>query len=226
MLKDATYKEKFLILKPWMTQIIDVVKKELRNEHLNRYPLFVKKYFPGKNSTKLTNEEMAVGYHTAVTEDGEQLGEIIAQLWMMKNTEIYDYFEQKLAQIQPNFTELTSIEKNKAQEMTNESVKQFGPLRTYLFCVFNSVVFPKEVYDKLAEQSHTYQTEKEEQRKSLQEKQSFEALKREYEQELARLSDKYEKKLSGWEKKYTADIASLKKQLSALQKKLQPTPAA
>lgn len=54
----------------------------------------------------------------------------------------------------------------------------------------------------------------------LNESQSFEALKGEFEQKLVRLEDKYEKKLLGMQKKYVTETEMLKKQIGNLQRKL------
>jgi len=222
MLKDTTYKDKFAMLQSWMPQIIDSIKRDLRNEHLRNDIVFAKHYFPGKNPAKLTSEELAPAYiHVMANgEKTEELGEFIANRWLLKHSDLYHFFEQELTKLNPNFNELTSIDKPHATKIMEESVKQFGAMETYLFCVFNSVVFPEEIYKTLSQKATSHAKTKEVEEGKKQGEASIEALKRNYELQIARLTDKYEKKLLGFQKKYTVDVETLKKQVVSLQRKL------
>lgn len=222
MLKDASYKEKCLMLKHWMPQIIETIKKDLRNEHLKKDYRFVKKYFAGKNINKLMDNDYVDAYTSALEteENAEEIAEFLTNRWLLKNTELYSYFENKLSRISQDFTELTELDEQKSQEIVNESISHFGAPRTYLFAVLNSVVFPKKIYEKLdkeARESHqrTKQAEEDEQKQR-----AHQSLVQYHEEQINRLKDKYEKKLSGMERKYFQDIEALKKQVTALQKKL------
>lgn len=222
MLKDTTYKEKCFMLKSWMPQIIETVKKDLRNEHLKKDFKFVKKYFTGKNVNKLTTQDLVEAYVSALEqeENAEEIAEFVTNHWLLKNTELYDYFEKALSQISPNFTELSEIEPNKSQEIIDQSIGHFGPQRTYLFSVMNSVVFPKEIYEKLDKRAKEAQKKVEHDEATQQKQKAQESLKEHYEDQIARLTDKYEKKLSGMERKYFQDTEALRKQIGALQKRL------
>lgn len=223
MYKDTTFKEKFAILNPWMPLIIETIKKDLKNEHLRKDVVFLKTYFPSKNPAKLTTEEMVKAYAHAVAnaDNGENLGEFLTNRWLLKNGEIYHFFEEELNTLYPNFTELTEIEPAKANVLMSNAVDKFGAPSTYLFAVLNSVVFPKETYKTLGEKAHTAIQEKTEREAAEQEKQDAEDTQRSHEREIARLTDKYEKKLSGLQKKYIQDVDALKKQISILQRKLE-----
>lgn len=222
MLKNATYKEKMTLLQKWVPHIVDTVKKDLKNEHLKEDGLFAKRYFLSKNINKLTSEELAQGYSQAISDNerAEDIAEFLSNRWLLRNTELYQYFEQQLSKINPNFHEITEIEPKKAQEIIDGSVKQFGAPRTYLFSVLNSVVFPNEAYTKLSKQAEDSAKHEEKEAKIELEQHSIEAMKRSYEQNLARLTDKYEKKLQGLQKKYIQDMEALKKQIANLQRKL------
>ena len=223
MLKDATYKDKCNLLNSWMPIIIDTVKKDLKNEHLKNDPKFVKKYLTGKNLNKLTTEDIVTAYSTALEQDekAEEMAEFITNRWLFKNSELYDYFEKALSKISPHFTELTEIDLDKSQKMIEESITHFGASRTYLFSVMNSVVFPKEIFEKLNKLAHEEQKHLEH-KEAIQKKQMLsESLKEHYEEQIARMTDKYEKKLSAMERKYFQDTESLKKQIVVLQKKIQ-----
>ena len=224
MHKSATYKEKFQTLRPWLPAIVESVKKDLKNEHLKSDVKFCKEYLAGKNLNKLTNEDLVNAYSRALvsSDNAEALAEFISNRWLLKNTELYALFEEKLTAINPNFTEMEEIDAPRAREIVAASNKEYGAVRTYLFSVINSVVFPKEIYADLHKQAEIEVKEQERAQKATAEKLSGEALQRNHEQELARLVDKYEKKLTGLQKKYLQDTESLKKQMIALQRKLSP----
>lgn len=222
MLKDKTFKEKFAMLKTWMPEIIDSIKKDLRNEHLKKDAIFHKQYFNSKNPQKITSEELSDGYSKAL-QDGaqaEQLGEYISNRWLLKNSEVYYFFEKELTQITPNFNELEVMTLEDSKKLMESSSQQFGPMRAYVFSVMNSVVFPKEIYDQLNQKAVTAASQQKKAEQETEERQSYDEMKRSFEVQLARLSDKYEKKLAGLERKYHLDVDALKKQVSTLQRKL------
>lgn len=222
MLKNSTYKEKFATLQVWMPLIIDSIKKDLKHEHLKKNPGFLRQYFPGKNPSKLTQEELAEAYTKAIAtdENSEQLAEYIANRWLLKHSDIYYYFEQELGKISPNFNEITDIDQPLATKIMEGATQQFGTISTYLFCMLNSVVFPEEIYKKMSHDAHTHASEKKEKAKEDERTTSLETSQRNHEQEIARITDKYEKKLLGLQKKYLSDVEMLKKQIANLQRKL------
>ncbi len=222
MLKDATYKDKFARLSQWLPVILEAIKKDLRTEHLMKDPVFVRQYFAGKNPSKLSIDELAKGYsqHLANGENAEDLGEFISNRWLLKHTELYQYFEQELSKINPNFHELDVLDHKTATPLMEGAVAQFGAPNTYMFCILNSVVFPDDIYKALKQRAEEVVHKAHTESQARQELQSLEAMQRNYEQQLARQADKYEKKLLGLQKKYVIDTESLKKQVSTLQRKL------
>lgn len=222
MLKESTYKEKFAMLKAWMPLIVEEIKKDLKNEHLRKDPGFLKTYFPGKNLSKVTSEELTEGYLKAIEsgDNTDELAEFIANRWLLKHSDLYYYFEQELTKINPNFNELKDIEKSAATKIMEGSIQQFGVIQTYIFCIFNSVVFPEEIYKKMNQEAIKSAAEAKEEAKINEEEASVEAMKKNHEQMVARLTDKYEKKILGLQKKYHLDVETLKKQIAVLQRKL------
>lgn len=221
MLKDATFKEKFTILKSWMPSIVEDIKKDLKNDHLQNDRAFTKAYFAGKPVNKLSVQELSQGYSQALESDAsEQIGEFICNRWLLKNTELYNYFENELRQISENFSELTEIDKEKSLNITEKAIEQFGAPKTYLFAVLNSVVFPKEVFEQLNKRAQQAEVHNQAQAQQAAQQLSSEELQKSYEEKIARLTDKYEKKLQGLQKKYITDTETLKKQIVNLHKKL------
>jgi hypothetical protein len=222
MRKDATYKEKFILLKPWLPLLISTVKKDLKNDHLKRDLQFCKRYLAGKNPAKLSDAELTTAYAAALeeSENGEAIGEFIANRWLLKMGDIYHFFEQNLSAIAPNFTDLEELSHADAKRLSEAAVAEFGAPNSYLFAVINSVVFPESQFQALAKQAEVGREHEEKRNFEFHEKMSLEAVKTGYEQQIARLTDKYEKKLSGLQKKYSQDTEALKKQLAQLQRKL------
>lgn len=223
MYKDASYKEKYADLQEWLPFIIEGIKKDLKNEHLKKDFYFAKKYFSSKNLSKLTTDDLVHAYQNAIKteENGEALAEFITSRWLMQNADLYDFFETSLSQISPDFTSLEEIDLQRAQTIINDASREFGTVSTYIFSVLNSVVFPAEVFKKLAKQAKQEAETAQEEVVQLSEKMSIENMQKAFEREVARLTDKYEKKLSGLQKKYHTDIEVLKKKVAQLQRKLQ-----
>lgn len=220
MLKDSTYKEKFAILKMWMPSIVETVKKDLKNDHLRRDFQFYKTYFNTKNFNKLTTEELVEAYSKALEEEVnvEELGEFIANRWLLKNTEIYHFFEERLRKVSENFTDLVEIDMDTSNAIVNDAIKEFDAPKTYLFSVMNSVVFPKALYERLEKEALKAMEEQKKEAESAVEHKNWESKERALQQEISRLKDKYEKKLLGMQKKYDQDTTMLKKQVANLQR--------
>lgn len=222
MYKNATYKEKFADLQEWIPVLIEAVKKDLRNEHLKKDVYFVKKFLSNKNIHKITIEELAEAYQTAIQEEqGEELAEFITSRWLLKNSELYEFFESHLSQIDPDFTNLEEIPPAQAQALIDASIRQFGAPQTYLFSVLNSVVFPTENFQTLKIQAQQHQEKQEEESLKAIEQATVSQMRKAFELEIVRLTDKYEKKLAGLQKKYINDVENLKQQVAQLQRKLQ-----
>ena len=83
------------------------------------------------------------------------------------------------------------------------------------------MVFSKETFEELKKQAQAFLQNQAVAKQEEQERQDLEGMQKKHATEMARLTDKYEKKLMGLQKKYQLDQEALKKQLAALQRKLQ-----
>lgn len=218
MTNDTTNLTKFAILKNWLPTIIDTIRKDLKKDHLSKDVAFLKQYFSGKPVNKLTNEELAAGYAAALEneETAESVGEFITNRWLLKHADLYYLFEGHLVKINPDITQITSIEESVAAPIIDESVEQFGAIDTYLFCRMNSVAIPESIFERLEKRAQEEVGATKEKVKH----ESIEEVERQYERVIARLTDRYEKKLSSLERKYVQDTETLKKQIGNLQRKL------
>lgn len=220
MLKETGYQEKFELLRPWLVEIIEAVKKDLKNEHLKIDKEFCRRYFLGKNFVHVPLHEMADAYYRDILDGNVGLGEFIATRWLLKHTDIYGFFEQTLKTISDDFDELEELSDEQARPLLEGSIKEFGVVQTYLFSVLNSVVFPGKYYEDLRTRAIEETEKAKEEAEAEQVAESLEAMQKRHHRELSAMSDRYEKKLSGLQRKYLRDMEILKKQVSRLQKKL------
>lgn len=222
MKDEMSYKDRLMLLKEWMGEIIDGVKKDLRNEHLKKDYSFAKKYFPGKNINKVESQELASAYLKALQEEeaGEAIAEFIIQHWILRNSELYHFFEENLSKVNPDFTEIKELTPEQAKTIEQAAFHEFGARRTYIFSLLNGVAFSPEHMKKMAEAASKEKIESVKTMQEDNEKRSLEELKSQHALEVSRLTDKYEKKLIGFQKKYAQDTEMLKKQLANLQRKL------
>jgi hypothetical protein len=219
MLMEETYKKKFEGLLPWGEQIIQAVKKELKNEHLPKNRSFVMKYFPKATVAKLTTEELTSAYLKEIAEGNEEVGEWVASRWVLRNGEIYQFFAQALTEINPKFDEIKAIPDDKGKLIVQRAISLFGAAPTYIFSIFNEVVFSAELYADLQKKA-ALEVEVAEKSEPAVQGESVEALKERHQKELSKIIDKYEQKLVGFHKKYTQDVDGFKKQIAALQRRL------
>lgn len=213
------YQEKFQLLKNWCVEILDVVKKDLKNEHLKIDRMFCRKYFFGKSLSQIDAQQMAPAYEKEIFEGNVGLGEFIASRWLIKNSEIYNFFEIALKKINPDFDELDELNDDVARSLLDRSLQEFGPSKVYIFSVFNSVVFPKELYDELKELAEKETCAIREEEKQIDEAKTVQAMTNRHTREMKAMIDRYEKKLLGLQKKYLKDVETLKKQIANLTRK-------
>lgn len=220
MLKNMNYIQKFRLLNPWFGLIIESVKKDLKQEHLAKDPQFVKLHFKNKPLQKITSEDLKEVYERLLSLEEEKIAEFIAVRWLLKHSDLYHYFESHLAKIDPDFDKLEILQDQHAKELINGALSQFGPSQTYLFSIFNSVVFPEKELHNLRENALQELSIKQKVEVEAIEAKTLHDLKAKYELEIQRMQDKYEKKILGLQKKYIQDTESLKKQIAGLQKKV------
>ena len=216
----SEYQEKFEKIKPWIESVIDAVKKDLKNEHLKKDRNFCKRYFLGKNFNMVTAQEMAPAYQKEILDGNVGLGEFITSRWLLKNSDVYDYFEQELSKINPDFETIESLDEELSKNLIVNSTKLFGSVRTYLFATLNSVTFPETLFEELREKALKEENVDSKERAAVEEAESLESMQKRHGREVNSLQNRYDKKFSGMQKKYLKDTETLKKQISLLTKKL------
>jgi hypothetical protein len=220
-IKNLSYEEKIEILSPFFNIFVESIKKDLKQEHLKKRPQFFRSYFKGKTISKLTVEELEQGYSLALKENRDTtLAEYLCNRWVLRNIDVYEFFEKQLSSINPKFDEIEIFEAAVEEAIISQSVSSFGPLKTYLFCMINSVVFSQEAFDKLSRDSMEMINEMKKSEENAKNEQSSAKSLHSFEKQVQNLTNRYEKKLDSLHKKYMQDTDALKKQVSLLQKRL------
>ena len=212
MIKEDLYVKKFALLQPWIGDILTLVKKEIKSEHLRKDGAFMLQHFPKKTIDKISLEELIAIYSKEVGHN-EQVGEWIASRWILKHGEVYHFFAERLKKINPKFDEIAEIPATAAQELIKEGSLHFGAKAIYIFSILNAVMFSSNDFAALRSTA-------EKEKSPVTESAPVELSKDNFENELRKLKEKYEKKVLGLEAKYIRDTEGLRKQIGQLQKRV------
>ena len=211
---ELSYHKKILLCKPWLSDIVCAVKKDLKQEHLAKDPTFCKRYFLGKSFNQITKDQLAAAYLRELEEGNGALAEFICTRWLLKHTDIYALFEIHFQKIAKDFEEIAQLDVEIENALKKESVEKFGFLNTFIFSLFNSVVFSEKTFLELKSGAQMQEMKKNEEDEKL----SLQKMQERYERKISSLCEKYEKKLSGFQKKYLKDIKKLQQEISHLRK--------
>jgi hypothetical protein len=209
-------KNQFQTLQNWTREVLSVVKKDLKNDHLHTDPVFYKTYFGNRPANRLTAEELLAAYENELFQGNEDLSDFVVNRWVFKHGDLYEHFAERLAEINPDFDEIKTLTDAQTERVLAGAVESFGAIPTFLFTVLNGVVFPGSAIDRLRNAATAEKAAQKQEEESAQERQTIEKLLASHQREVARLHAKIE----GVQKKYANDTASLKKQIKVLQKKL------
>lgn len=149
MKTDTTYAQKFAELAPWYDQIFTSVKKDLRDEHLKADKNFFKRNFPGKMINKLEVQDLISVYAKFIERGFEELSEFIANRWLLRHLDIYNFFEQELKKTNVHFEQIDELEEATARSLMQEAIEKFGAVDSYIFSIINMVAFPPSVLNEL-----------------------------------------------------------------------------
>ncbi len=159
--QEKPYTEKFAELQPFLVAIFTEIKKDIRDEHLRADRGFFKRNFPGKELSKLTVDDLLRVYPKIIAAGYEPVSEFIANKWLLRHLDIYNFFESRLKEYDEKFELITELEESFAQTLLNDAVAKFGLQDSYIFSVLNSVAFPAAMMKKLqtdATQTHATTT--------------------------------------------------------------------
>jgi hypothetical protein len=147
--QEQTYLSKFADLEPLYKSIFATVRKDMRDEHLKADRGFFKRNFPGKELSTLSVEDMIAVYSKFIKAGSEQLAEFIANRWLLRHIDIYNFFEARLKTVSADIEEITELEEGFANSLLEDSVARFGAETSYIFVQFNCVALPKASLERL-----------------------------------------------------------------------------
>lgn len=211
---------KFETIQPWISSILHTIKKEIRTDHLPSSPSFVRAHFSNRPLNRVSFEEIFTVYERELVAGNEDLGDWVVNRWVFKHGDIYSHFAERLGQIQPDFSAITSLDLSQSEKVLEGAPEAFGFLAVYLFSMLNGVVFPQEIFHRLESAAKKEEADKEKRRVQEEEHQNLAEIAARREKELASLQQKYESKVAGIMKKYTVDVEALKTQIRSLQRQL------
>jgi hypothetical protein len=216
-----TTKNKFFLAQPWLREVLEAVKRELKTEHLPGHPAFCNTHFPRQPLRRIGAEEMLAVYEKVLVAGDVELGDWIVSRWVCKQADLYGHFAERLSQISENFSQLEILTEEQSRQVLEGAAEQFGAIPVYLFALLNGVVFPETVFNHLRKAAEAEKTKRIEEES----KQEESTAPQQVEREIARLKERYEAKLAGLEKKYQIDMEGFKKQIRSLQRQLVGRPA-
>ncbi len=213
-------KNPFITVRPWISQILTEIKKDIKKDHLTQDKHFYKTHFGSRPLNKLTQDEINAVYERELLSGNEGLVDWAVNRWVFKHGELYQRFADALSAIHPEFSTIESLTDEESARLL-DSVQDCGAREVFLFSRLNSVVFSEAVFERLQKAAEAEEAaagrRKVEEGEEISLKQELERLRR----DAARDKEKYEVKLSGVQRKYQTDIDALKKQIRSLQQKLE-----
>ncbi len=212
-------KNQFETIQPWIVQILNTIKKDIKTEHLGSDPVFYKTNFGNRPQNRLGAEEIFAAYEKELLKGNEDLSEWVVNRWVFKNGDLYRHFAERLSAIHPDFDQIKNLTEEQSREVL-KGTEGFDAVSVFLFSVLNGVVFPDKIVEKLRKTAETEAASKKVEEASAAEQQSIAKIVEHHQREVARMNEKYETKLSGVQKKYATDTEALKKQIRALQQRL------
>ena len=211
---------KFHTLQPWLEDILGAIKKDIKTDYLPAFPALHRAHFGNRPLNRLASEEILTAFSKELLQGNEDLAEWVVNRWVFKHGEVYNHFAERLAPINTDFDSIQELTQEQSEKVLAGSVEAFGAKKVYFFSLLNGVVFPPAVLEKLRKAAEAEAaSQKTEQQTESEQLERVQLIAR-HEREIARLTDKYEQKLAGVLKKYAADTEALKKQVRALQQKL------
>lgn len=210
-----TWAGRYSLLTPWFFDIMNVVKKDCKNEHLKLNPGFVREHFSGMPLHRITIEEMRAVYLRLILGGNDQLAEFVSNRWLFRNMELYNFFEQALSEVSPDFEKIPELTQEQAEKLIQQASEKFGCENVFCFVVVNEVVIPQDVFNKLQRQAvealAKRQKEEEDGECTSQDK---------WRQEIERLKERQEKKIQEMIKRQQQEVQRLNSEIAKLKEAL------
>ncbi len=211
---------KYHALHPWLDEILTAIKKDIKTDYLPADTAFCRAHFGNRPINRLAKEEINQAFIKTLLEGHEEMDAWVVNRWVFKHGDVYSHFAERLSEMTDDFNSLEELTEAQSEAILDGAIEKFGAKAVYFFSLLNDVVFPASVLMKLKKQAEESHGESLAQQSQDLEKMDLEKMQERHEREIVRLTEKYESRLSGVLKRYTVETDSLKKQVRALQHKI------
>lgn len=208
-----TWAGRFSLLSPWFSDIMAVVKRDCKSEHLRLDPLFVRQHFGGTPVQRISLEEMRAVYLQQILAGHERLAEFVANRWLFRNMDIYRFFEDSLQKISPDFEKISELTQEQADALVKEAGEKFGIEKVFCFVAINDVALPKEPFERLQREALECLSKRQEEHPNDEDAETEDRWRA----EMDRLKERHEKKIAEMTKKHQQEVQRLQKQIAQLQ---------
>jgi hypothetical protein len=210
----------FISIQPWVADVLQTIKKELRIDHLSASPAFARAHFGNRPLNRIASEELIAAYEKVLLAGDTDLSDFVVNRWVFKHGDLYKHFAERLSEINPEWGSLEKLTPEESNKILEGASSAFGALNVYLFSVLNGVVFPEGVVAKLRSDAEKEEAARKASESKAEEQASLSQMVEKLQRDSAREKEKYESKVAGVMKKYATDIEALKKQIRSLQQQL------
>jgi len=211
----------FETLQPWLPRLLEGLKREIKTEHLSKNPLFYRSYFGTRPLNRLTTEEIVAAYQKELIQGNEELSEWIVNRWVFNHGEIYEFFAERLAKINPDFSQIQNLDDAQSDAILDGAAEKFGALETYFFAKLNGVVFPEATFVRLRKSAEEEEAKTSLARQEAETEGNLQQQIQRYKRENERIQERCDSRIAGVMRKYATDIEALKRQIRALQQRVQ-----
>ncbi len=209
---------KYSLLSPWFEQILQLIKRDCKTEHLSIDPHFVRAHFAGKPVSRISLDEMRSVYLQQILSGHERLAEFIANRWLFRNIDMYRFFETELEKKVPQFDQIKELPQEVAESLIKEAKDRYGIESVFCFSVLNELALPRQVFEQLQKEAleAVSQYEKEGKAKLDSDEKQIELLK----EEMKRLKEKQEKKIDELQRRHKQEVDRFSREIAALKDEL------
>lgn len=207
-----TWAGRFSLLSPWFSDIIAVVKRDCKSEHLRLDPLFVRQYFGGTSVQRISLEEMRAVYLQQILSGHERLAEFVANRWLFRNMDIYRFFEEALQKISPDFEKIGELTQEQADDLIKQASEKFDSEKVFCFVAINDVVLPKDPFERLQRQALECLSKRQKESPVGEDGE----VEDRWRGEMDRMKERHEKKIAEITKKHQQELQRLQKEIAQM----------
>jgi hypothetical protein len=212
----SSWAGKFSLLSPWFSEMLDVIKRDCKQEHLSVDPHFVRKFFAGKPVARISLDEMRAVYMQQILAGNDQIADFIANRWLFRNMDLYRFFEEELQKVSPEFEKIKELSVEETEKLFEKALKSFSLEKIFCFVVINEVAFNPVFFENLQKQALEALSKR--QKEQPEENSNKEVLL--LKEEMERIKERHEKKIQEMKRQHQQEIGRFQNEILSLKKEL------